>query len=421
MNLPIRNYDQDEDGLTSSEQISIYAGLVRVIEEDVKFIQARNSREGWTLVGVLGLLVASFAGLFRQLSEITELPLEAGKFGAVSLMFLYLLWATFNMLSGQEAFPKPGRVIPLKEFLRGRVFFFVLRGLILMLLSWFLKSTDFSSASITACIILILIPYAYGILSVIAMHYTKRPFGNNPNFAKAKPFINYLPILCYGSAVSLLASQLLFPVGPGLTRAYIIGFLMSAIVVLLELFLALAGESANVSALIDLRDDLIIRDISLNEAIVRYRIIREGKSLWDEMQPDYEEIMQELRHQDAIYDEQTAIVNKQVELVTTKFLPEKSEQETKQLETDLSALTKSFGVHNQEVVSSVGRVTPKIEPFFTKLRKVTDATGDTVADTFIRSTLDTAFNRLRERETQINQLNQKLVELLQRKVTGGNH
>lgn len=390
MEPSFRSFDQDS--IDDSSQITLYSKLIDIIENDVERIASENSRQGLSIWGILGSIVTGVAFFLGRTSQVDEIPVGTTEVACTSLIFFYLIWAIYNFLSGGGGTPKPGRLISHKDFLKGRIFFIVLRGVILAILSFSILNANFTQWSQWVTVILIFIPILLLASSVTAMKITKMPFGNQRNW------ITYsalgISLLCYLIPLIILVNQLSFPIGKSLSDAFSIGLTMSIVVVLFELLLSLASTSPSVDEYLDLRDDIILREIALNDALARYRIIREGKSSWDELQFDFQEIMGMFRHHEAILDEQIGIIKRQVNASPDEFIE----------------LSKSFMVHVKSHESNTSNLVERYQRFLERLRMTLSVTGDAGTDYYIRNELDSALSRLREKESAVAQANSRLFQ-----------
>lgn len=411
MEPPLRSFDQES--LTAAEEISLYSELIRVVEKDIDSINSKDTRNGLSIWGIVTAMVASIVYLLGQTRELSEVPGDAPEIACVSIIFLYLGWFVVNVLSGTGFGLKPGRLMAPKEFLKGRIFFLSLRFSILLLVSYVLIQTDFVYWTKVVSIALVFIPIMIGSLSFIALSYTKRPFGNNPKHKRSASGVLVSSLLCYFISVVVLGSQLHFPVGHDLSDSYIVGITVSSIIFLFELLLSMASGSSGDSKLADFRDDLILREMSLNEALNRYKILREGKSFLDEMKPDYDRIIQRLNQPGVIFDEQIEILGK-VENVLPK--DPSDPRDSAAIKEEVDALISSFQIHRLEIGNSFELMKSEWEPFYEKLRKSAEATGDYETEHFIRRSIDTAVASLVQKEQEVNQKHERLVAAMKKLV-----
>jgi hypothetical protein len=400
--LPLREFDQSENGLAPSEQISLYTALIKVIDEDLREIKGRSSREGWTVTGIITSIIAAGAALFSRLRMVEEIPDQTIEYGITSLITLYLLWAIHNALSdGEPRYPKSGRLVSSSKFASGKLFFIALRLVILGALFVLLSQSDFASGSISLTAIFTVFPIIYGLLSFWFIKKTGRHIGNNPIFAKTWRMAGPVAAAGYLTIAITLMAQLPLPLGPGLVSAFEIGLLGAAIVFLLESLFGLARPATSVAELEELRDDIVMRDISLNDATARYRIIREGKSSWDELRSEYDKLLRGLSHQGRILDEQMVLVRKQLDIVSQRLLPDAEEHVLQDLADEISQLAESYSVHSQELDAASARSNSELDAFWTRLTRVTEATGDTATDQTIRTNVVTVLQDLKQRGQQV--------------------
>jgi hypothetical protein len=392
MELPLRRFDQES--LEDSDQIALYSKLIDVIDRDIDNIRTGSAREGLTMWGILGAIVAGLGYLFGKTSQLDHLPALTPEVACSSLLFFYLIWLLYNVLSGAGSWPKPGRLISYHDFVKGRVFFLIVRFVILLALTSVILQMNLSLFARMATVILGLFPTLIGAGSVLAMKFTDRPYGNNPQYRISTIFFLSVSFLCYLVPIVVIGGQLKFPVGQELSDAFSIGMTISAIVVLFELFLILAADNSNVKAYTDLRDDLILRDIGLNDALSRLRIVKEGKSSWDELKGDFEKVKADINHMMTVFDEQLAIIKKQENADEAEF----------------QSLSKSFMVHLATIKKSDGLLTEGVQEFGTRLQKTFAATGDRHTDNYIRSELDSALRELQEKQNAVAHANMDLFQ-----------
>jgi len=387
MEPSLRSFDQES--INDSDQIALYSKLIDVIDKDVESIRSQNSREGVTIWGIIGGIVTGVAFFLSKTSQLDALPPMTIETACVSLIFLYLVWGIYNVRSGGGSMPKPGRLISTNKFLSGRVIWLLLRATVLLVFSFFLLNTSFINWSRWLTIALVFVPLLIIGASTLAMWLNKLPFGNNPRSRPFTIFALILSLLCYLIPSVLLGSQLSFPVGKEPSDAFSIGIAISLVIVLFEMLLTLASDTSNTTAYLDLRDDIILRDISLDDALLRYRIIREGMSSWDQLKSDFEEIIKHVNHTISIFDEQLGIIEKQKTAT----------------EADFGSLSKSFMVHMETLKNEDQRLSQQYSRFDKKRRRTFAATGDRATDEFILNALNSALQLLQSKQNETYQAN----------------
>lgn len=392
MEPQLRSFDQEE--IDDSDQIAIYSKLIDVIDRDIETLRSQNAREGLSIWGVLGGIVAAMVYLFDKTSRIDSLPAATIEVGCVSIILFYLLFMVYNILSGSGTFLKPGRLMGHREFLKGKLFFVGFRIAILGTVTYFLFQSNFLQWTVVLSVVLVFVPIAFMIGSLFAYQYTKLPFGNNPRNQWATTLFQAIALLSYLVPLFLLASQLHFPIGKEATDSFVIGLTIAIVGTLLEFLFSIASDTSTIASYMDLRDDLVIRDLSLNEALERYRIIREGKSSWDELKVDFQQILNSINHQSAVFDEQLSIMSKQKTAERSEF----------------DSLTKSFFVHVQTINAFSQRLTAELSVFQSKLIRTLSATGDNATDQYIRNELATRMGQLRDKQNHVQQENIKLFQ-----------
>jgi hypothetical protein len=237
------------------------------------------------------------------------------------------------------------------------------------------------------------------LLAIYVSSYTNRPFGNNPKYQKISPVFGFIFLIFYLLAVILLGYDLRFPIGQSLSAAYVIGLSLSAIITLAEVLLANSISSEPVNDFQELKDDIIFRRVALNEALNRYKILREGKSLFDEMKIDFDRVMGYLYREEEIYGEQKKILKKISELTPLK---NDSEKIAKDKNEQISILSNSFRAYTKEMSGLISIVTTELPPFNQKLRKSAEACGDYEAENLINNLIVQKLNELAQRESEIN-------------------
>lgn len=387
MEPPLRSFNQEE--LSTAEEISLYSKLIDVIDKDVESIRSSDTRQGLTTWAILGAIVAGIGFFLGKTHDLTKLPTETTKVACAALVVFYLVLYLYNLLRGSEFLPKPGRFVDNSQYFRGYTFLLLLRAVILTGLSYLLLQTDFSWWSRVVSIVLLFIPVLIAAASVLGAKVTNQPMGNNPASRKVAVAGLVLTFLCYLVPGVWLGSQLLFPIGSELSDAFSLGMALSAAVAFFEVLLARATNTSNIPAYLDLRDDLVLRDIPLNDALERYRLIREGKSSWDELKPAFQRIIQTADHQLRVFDEQLAIIAKQQGAGAAEF----------------EELSRTFLLHAETTRTGSEHLQSEIDQLLKKLPKILGVTGDLNTDQYVRNELYNAVIRLRDKEMQVNQAN----------------
>ena len=389
----------DEDELKESDQITLYKEFIRILEKDIDDAKSRNSREGWNTWGILGAIVASVILLLGQTKDLQEIPQETKMICITFILLFQWIFGAYNVFTGNRSFVKERRLIDSKQIYKGKRFLFLIRFLILLAVSFGIYTSDYSLWIKVTSITLILVPILYMILALFLGAYTQIFIGNTPKNQKVNSISAYSILMFYLMAIILLGYELKFPMGKSLSAAYAIGFSLCAIVILIEVLLSNSTSTDEIADLQDLKDDIIFRRTFLNEALNRYQILKEGKSLFDEMKIDLDRIMGYLHREEEIYIEQRKIVKKLTELISSKphsqeMLEDKNEQ--------ASIHSKSFETYSREMNSLTSLVKSEFDPFYKKLKKAADASGDYETEDLIKKLLNQKLSDLVEKENEIN-------------------
>lgn len=364
----------DEDQLSIADQIALYKELVRLLEKDIDNSNLENSREGWTTWTLLAAIAAAVGIILSQTRSLDEIPRDTLKITVVFVLLFQFGVSAFNVLSGVGSLTKEGRLIDSKQAFKGRRILFYLRALVLLIVAMIVSSLDYPIWIKATSIILIFLPVVYVIFTLFLTAYTQRPLGNNPKYRRANPIFAVLFLGVILIAVLLLGSGLQFPVGPQASAAYTFGLCLAAIVVLIEILVSIITPADKINDFQDLKDDIVFRRVDdLNEALNRYKILKEGKSLFDEMKPDLDRIMVYLYREDEIYSEQDKIIKKIRELIP---LVSDAENVVKDKNEQITILSNAFGSYSQQINGLITLVNREVPEFNTKLGKATAACGD---------------------------------------------
>ena len=397
----------DENELKESDQIVLYKELIRILERDIDDAQSRNSREGWNTWGILGAIVGAALLLLGQTKDLTEVPTETKTITITFILLFQFIFGAYNLLTGNQNFVKKQRLIDSKEVYSGRKFLFFIRFSILSLVSFGIYTSDYLLWVKIVSIFLILTPVLFMVLPLFLSSYTQIFIGNTPQNQKAKSIGAYAVLTFYLTATVLLGYQLQFPVGQVLSAAYMIGLSISAIIILGEVLLSNSTSTDAVAGFQDLRDDIIFRRASLNESLNRYLILKEGKSLYDEMKGDLDRIMNYLHREEEIYGEQKKILKKLNEFINSK---DESEDKLEEINDQTGILTKSFETYTREMGGLISLVVGDLDPFFKKLKKAANASGDYETEDVIRRLINQKLNQITEKEREITGEKTNLIE-----------
>ena len=400
----------DESQLDPSQQISLYTELIRIIEKDIDDGKEQNAREGWTLWGILGAIAAAGLLFFSETKNVTQFPVEAIMVCCVFIIAFHVSWATYNYLSGNTVYIKEKRIKSTVPLFRNKGLNALIKLFIYLSISYIIYLSNLPSWAKITSLILVFAPIAYMILSIFALIKTDRPMGNNPNLQKATKIITFLVFLSFTLAVLILAFYLPAPVGTYLTTAYKIGISLSIMIVLFEVLLTMAAPSEESIELKNLKDDLVFRRVRLNEGLNRYKILTEGKSLFEEMKEDYEKVMSFLYFHEDLYNQILSILKKFPE-----YAPDKDDtNEVRENKTSkTSELGSSFQIYLRQLQNSSPIVKSELETFYAKLNKVANASGDQETQIIIQQTIQRKFEELARQEQEMNALANDLQALQQ--------
>lgn len=407
MNNNSANLLIEEDELESSDQIALYTEIIRILEKDIDDAKSRSSQEGWNTWGILGAIAAAVFVLLGQTKDLLEIPSETVTITLTFIILFQFFLAAYNFLTNGKNLAKEKRLIDSKQVFKNRRFLLFLRLTTLTVVSIFIFSADYPIWLKATSVTLIFIPILYILLTIFVSSYTKIPIGNNPKYQRVGSVFGFIFLLLYLIAVILLGNQLKFPIGQSLTAAYVIGLSLSSIVVLSEVLLTTSTQTEPINELQDIKDDIIFRRTNLNEALYRYQIIKEGRSLSDEMQEDFNKIMAYLHREEEIYIEQKKILKKLSELLPMKndsgeVIKDKGEQS--------SIYLKSFETYTREMNGLISLVTSELNQFNTKLKKAADASGDYETQDLINRLLNQKLNELVAKEGEIIADRNNLIE-----------
>lgn len=407
MNKESQNLIIDETLLDTTQQITLFNELIRIIEKDIDDERAKNSREGWTLWGILGAIAATGLLFFSETRNLTQFPVEIALISCIFIISFHILWLFYNLVAGEGVSIKEKRLkSPTKVFQHKRAVA-VLSIVIYSSISSIIYFSSLSFWEKIFAISLILLPIVYMLLSVLILIKTGIPMGNNPNFQKGRSIVALFVLLSFLAAVIIMVRHLPFPVGTSLTAAYTLGICISIIVVLLEVLLNMASPSEVLVGLKDLKDDIVFRRVGLNTALNQYKVLKEGKTLFEEIKDDYEKIMSFLFYQEDLYNQIQIILRKLHEYAPAKDDTEVVEENKKE---QTSQLGQSFQTYFRQLQNSFPMVQNELQPFNVKLNKAAIASGDYETQLIIQQTIQSKFNELVKKEQEMNTLAKELEE-----------
>lgn len=400
----------DEEQLSVSEYITLTTELVRIIEKEIDDEKSRNVRQGWSTWAILGGIVGAALILFGQTRDLAELPVKTVEIGAVSLLSIFFLFGLFNSLSGNPFLVKTGRLTYARDAFRGQWFLIILRLLLFLAISMIVGFADFGTWPKVLGIVLILLPTLFFFFSFTVAAFVELPIGNNPQKSRTAPGIAFIALGFYFVAIVLLGSQLPFPIGASLTSAYLVSISLSVIVALFEWLLWTAIASRGIPELNDLKDDLVFQRVGLNEGLNRYKVIKEGRTLFEEMKPDLDTFLSNMYQQEEIYNDQIAIIKKFKELLPV----ESDSEETMALkQNDAEILHRSAQISREKLISLSKAISFEIPAFNKKLVRVANATGDFDTKQIIDDLRNRRFQDLVQKENELNALSAELEQYIQ--------
>lgn len=395
----------NEEALTSSDQISLYKELLRVLEKDIDEIQSQNSREGWSVWGILGAIATAAGVFFSQTKDLNIIPQSTPMIACSFAILFFSLSGVFTVISSPSVLVKPGRLINARDAYKGRRFLFVLRLFFLLVADFVILSSDLAAWVKIVTILLPLLPSTFFLGVVFWFQRSDRSLGNTPVSSKYQGIWGLFFLFCYWIPVVFLFSYLPPPVGAQLTAGYVMGIMIAVIVFLLEVLFSVVAPPMSLAELQTLRDDIVFRRLNLNDALGRYKVLREGKSLFEEVKVEYDQIISQLTYQDQLYSVQSNLLSEIGKLeVPVGGTTEGTASRKAQIET----LDKSLEIHQHELENSHSLVKEILPKFYDRLKKAAEATGDYDNQLMIGQLLQHRFDSLVGRESQVNALRNKL-------------
>jgi hypothetical protein len=390
----------DEDELEVSDEISLTLELIRLLEKDIDDEQSRNSKDGWTTFGVLGAIVGAVFLLLGQTKDLQEIPVDTSVITVTFVFLFQFLFSAYNFLTGNGSFVKEKNLIDSKKiFGQGNAFIFV-RIFILSLVSIVICFLDYPIWIKITSMLLVFMPAIFFIFYYFLSRYIEIPMGNTPKSQKVTSISGFTFLLFQLIAILLVGNQLTFPVGQSQSAAYVIGFSISAIVFLTEVLLSFTSPPKIVGDLQNLKDDIVFRRLGINESLNKYKILKEGKSLFDQMKPSYNQLMNCLYREEEIYLEKKRILKKISELLPLKSDTEKVTNDKNE---QTSILTNSLETYKRELNGLILLVSNDLmPPFYKKLKLSAQASGDFEAETIIHNLIDQKIRELVQKEREIN-------------------
>lgn len=401
----------DEDELSIAEQITLNKELIRLIEKEIDDSVAANAREGvtiWTLVG--GVAGAAFL-FFGQTRSLIEIPSITSHVFVLALLLFQFLISLFNFISGGGIYAKRGKILDTRQAFRGRFAAITFRTASLVLLSFFVVELDIPIWMRTATILFSLLPSLYFFVSFILLILTNRPVGNNIQLPRVTLIWGLIFLACYLIPIVLLVSSTPFPIGERITTAFILGISSAAAIVMLELIVALAGASSQVRELRELKDDIVFRRQDLNGALRRFEIIREGKSVLDQMRPEYDRISSHLDRENEILDEQLKLLTSIETLTATDSA---SAAGTTAANPQKELLLNSYMNYNRELASLATTVNKEALEFQDKLNKAVSASGDHNSASELNQNLTSRHNELVAKQNRLEEIRVRLLSKIER-------
>lgn len=275
----------DETDLEVGDLIELYKELIRIIEKDIENLAStRFGFTPWSLLTALGAVGLILFGVGNGIFEAD--PTLVGRaylFGYFALQEVYILVSATDF----DNPVKPKRVYFPRErlaFYPPLIFRWVLFvvAIVISLRVW-----EWNGSAVFAIIgsLIVALTYILMTLPLLLNPLT----GNNPRFGKAGPVV--IAILNVGYACLIISSFLFLPWPVQLTAAsFAIGGLLALMVVLAELYIVTASPNPIVKRLSNLRDDIIFRRKSINDALLELRRIREGSTFFEAVAAEIEKV-----------------------------------------------------------------------------------------------------------------------------------
>ncbi len=409
----------DEEQFEPGDIISLYDGLIRIIEKDIEEFRSEGKREGWTTYGIFTAIAGAVYAVFGLTKGFnfngensTAPPIPSPQIAAViafAIILGHFLILLHGIKSGKRFEIKPKRLVPAKEFLKGLRLSFILRIASILLAILLLWYSNIPLETLWLCVgilslFLLFFGFYFGISFSKNLNLT-----NLPQYRHVKTILQILFLLGHLIILVPLGRAIGLPVGETLTTAWGIGLPLAGIVIMFEIWISSIPNEEVIRELGDLRDDLILRDRSFNSVLARYAFLKEGVTLLETMRPKANDFLNEFASLDTIYRQQDVIL----ERILTLF-PEKKDKanDLKRKTDEVKVQQQSYSVLSNEITRIISRITPEYEHFKEELMKFANQTGDYQQYNYIVKTFTDRLETLKELEKITMKKNSDIAERL---------
>jgi hypothetical protein len=281
--------------LETSEEITLYKELIRILERDIDEIKEGNAKSGWTSWAIMGGLVGAFSLLFGELRGLSSFP--TGNVAYIVMAGMTFTWFARSIISifGVRGFSqvRPGKIrwssdlhYPALPFI---LYTLAIQVAMIGIAIW--------SALPLQTKIPALVLFTYNTLwslVVVVLSMLKFPIGGGEVSRKTTPYIFVIAILLSGIATVMLGTQLPIPLGETAGVAYKIGGLITAIILLVGTLIRTMAPTPLLNGLQDLKNDIIFLRVDIDQALKRYETLTEGETLPDALKEDLASVINDL-------------------------------------------------------------------------------------------------------------------------------
>lgn len=273
----------DEGSLGSGDLIELYKELLRIIEKDIDNLAIiKSGFTPWSLLTALGAVGLILFGLGKGIFEA-----DARLVGLTYLFSYFALQSLYILVSSIDFYNsiKPNRVyFPRERFGYYPALIFRWISFVISIVVAY-RVWEWGPSFILAMLGLLLVGFIY---VTMAIPLLLNPLtGNNPRFEKVGTVFS--TILNIGSGIMVVSSFLFLPWPEESTASsFAIGGLLAVLIVLAELYIVVACPNPLIKRLTILRDDIIFRRKSLNDALLELRRIREGITYFEALATEIE-------------------------------------------------------------------------------------------------------------------------------------
>jgi hypothetical protein len=241
---------------------------------------------------------------------------------------------------------------------------------------------------------------ALSIVLVLVLARMAFPLGNNPATRKGGLIFAAAPLFTSVVAAIGLITQLRWPVGEDATLPYALAGIILVVLLLSGMLIFRMVPSRLLTALKDLRNEIVFFRLDIDEALKRYEVLSEGETFPDAIQKELGEVLGDLN----VVQYAHWNMHRLIEQMMQKLPVQDDSVPVREKKTaDINLDKDSYLLHDQRCSQIMNSIGVKITALTNKMKRVIVATQDWGSDNIIRASLTQRLQLMQQAETKLRE------------------